>query len=560
VSRAALGTIRHQVMWNRLLSVVEEQAQTLVRTAFGPPTREAGDLSAGVFLPSGEMLAQAVTGTPGHVNSMAESVRAFLAEFPPASLRSGDVLITNDPWKGTGHLNDFTVVTPVFLRRRLVALFACTVHVVDIGGIGYGPEGTQVHHEGLFVPIMKLCERGRMNASLLAIVRANVREPVQVEGDLYALAACNDIGARRLEAMMREFRLGDLETLGRYIIRTSREGMLAAVGQWPRGSWSHSLTIDGYEHPVTISARLTIGPTGVDVDLAGTSPVSAFAINVPKAYTDAYTTFGVRCLMGPAIPNNAGSLSTVRVTAPAGCILNAPFPLAVAARSVVGQMLPDVVFGCLAQARPDAVPAEGTSCLWNVRLSGGQTIRGIEAAEIAGKTRFTVTTFNTGGSGARPTKDGLSVTAFPSGIKNVSIEVIETISPVRWRRKEYRVDSGGPGRFRGGLGQVLEFESAEAAPMILGVAFDRIDHPARGWAGGHPGAPGRVRLASGATLAGKGRQPVPAGDRVVVETPGGGGVGDPLSRDPALIARDLRLGLISESAGREVYGYTDPAR
>ena len=162
MSRTALGTIRHQVMWNRLLSVVEEQAQTLVRTAFGPPTREAGDLSAGIFLPSGHMLAQAVTGTPGHVNSMAESVRAFLAEFPPASLRPGDVLITNDPWKGTGHLNDFTMVTPVFHRRRLVALFACTVHVVDIGGIGYGPEGTQVYHEGLYVPVMKLCERGRM--------------------------------------------------------------------------------------------------------------------------------------------------------------------------------------------------------------------------------------------------------------------------------------------------------------------------------------------------------------------------------------------------------------
>lgn len=558
MSRAALRTIHHQVMWNRLISVVEEQAQTLVRTAFGPPTREAGDLSAGVFLPSGEMLAQAVTGTPGHVNSMAESVRAFLREFPAASFRPGDVLVTNDPWKGTGHLNDFTVVTPTFHRRRLVALFACTVHVVDIGGIGYGPEGTQVYHEGLYVPIMKLCERGRMNASLLAIVRANVREPIQVEGDLYALAACNDIGTRRLVAMLDEFRLADLEALGRDIIRTSREGMLAAVRQWPEGSWTHCLTIDGYERPVTIQARLTIGRTGVDVDFTGTSGVSAFAINVPKPYTEAYTSFGVRCLMGPTLPNNAGSLSVVRVTAPEGCILNAPFPLAVAARSVVGQMMPDVVFGCLAQVRPDAVPAEGTSCLWNVRLSGGQTIRGIDAAEVAGRTRFNVTTFNTGGTGARPAKDGLSVTAFPSGIKNVSVEVIETISPVRCRRKEFRVDSGGPGRFRGGLGQVLEFDNAEPAPMILGVAFDRIDHPARGFAGGHAGAAGRVRLASGPALLGKGRQPVPAGDRVVVETPGGGGVGDPRQRDRALVARDLRHGLISDTAAREVYGYSGP--
>jgi N-methylhydantoinase B len=553
VKKRTLAGIHQQVMWNRLISVVEEQAQTLVRTAFGPPTREAGDLSAGVFLPTGEMVAQAVTGTPGHVNSMAEAVKHFLHVYPARSMHPGDVYITNDPWKGTGHLNDFTVVTPTFFRSRLVALFACTVHVVDIGGIGFGPDGHQVYNEGLFVPIMKLAEHGRLNESLLALVRANVREPIQVEGDLYALAACNDIGCRRLIAMLEEFKLKDIEALGHAIIERSREAMLKALREWPQGSFDNVLVMDGYEKPVTLAAKLTISASAIDIDFSGTSGVSSFGINVPKSYTDAYTSFGVRCIIGANIPNNAGSLGVVRVSAPQGCILHAPFPLAVAARSIVGQMLPDVVFGCLAKACPERVPAEGASSLWNVRLAGGQAIRSIDAAELAGKTPFNIASFNTGGTGARPGKDGLSVTSFPSGIKNVSIEILESISPVLFWRKEYRPDSGGAGQWRGGLGQVMEFENGEDAPMILGATFDRIDNPARGFAGGGPGAGGKVWLRSGKRLSGKGRQVVPAGDRLVVETPGGGGIGDAQARDARLLAQDLADGLVTAEAAATDY-------
>jgi len=482
-------------------------------------------------------------------------VRQFLAVIPAATMRPGDVYVTNDPWKGTGHLNDFTVVTPAYHGRRLVGLFACTVHVVDIGGIGFGPDGNQVYNEGLFVPIMKLAERGRMNASLLALVRANVREPIQVEGDLYALMACNQIGCRRLAAMLEEYGLRDIEALGHDIIERSRAAMLDAIRAWPQGTYENVLEMDGYERPLRLCARLTIAASGIDIDFSGTSAVSTFGINVPKSYTDAYTSFGVRCIIGAAIPNNAGSLSVVRVHAPEGCILNAPFPLAVAARSIVGQMLPDVVFGCLAKARPEQVPAEGASSLWNVRLAGGQAIKSIDAAEVAGKTRFNVVSFNTGGTGARPGKDGLSVTSFPSGIRNVSIEILESISPVLWWRKEYRTNSGGPGRWRGGLGQVMEFENGEHAPMILGATFDRIEHPARGSAGGRAGAGGRVRLRSGKELAGKGRQVVPAGDRLIVETPGGGGIGDPGARERSSIARDLTDELITPEHARELYGW-----
>src|SRR5688572_12375847 len=362
--RQALVQIQMQVMWNRLVSVVEEQAQTLVRTAFGAATREAGDLSAGVFLPDGRMVAQAVTGTPGHVNSMAESVKYFLQEYPVATMCPGDVFIANDPWKTTGHLNDLTMVTPVFRGKHMVAMFASTVHVVDIGGLGLSADGTQVYHEGLFIPIVRLVSRGRMDENVLKLIRANVREPVQVEGDIYSLIACNEVGGRRLLAMMDEFAIADIERVAEHIISRSHAAMLATVREWPEGTWSYTMTTDGYDAPITLKAALTVSKSGIDIDFTGTSGVVTNGINVPKSYTDAYTSFGVRCVIGPHIPNNAGSLSVVRVKAPEGCILNAPYPLAVSARSIVGQMLPDIVFGCLGQARPDKAPTENSSALW----------------------------------------------------------------------------------------------------------------------------------------------------------------------------------------------------
>ena len=279
---SALQEIHMQIMWNRLISVVEEQAQTLIRTAFSTSVREAGDLSAGVFDLKGRMLAQAVTGTPGHVNSMAASVGFFLEAFPAQTMAEGDVYITNDPWCGTGHLHDFTVVSPTFKDGRPVALFAATSHVVDVGGGGFGPDARQVYEEGLLVPIMALAQGGRMNQALLALVRANVREPVQVEGDLYSLAACNETGSRRLLEMMAEYELETLDGLARYIIDTSRQAMLKEVRALPFGSYDNSMRVDGYDRPIDLVARLTIGETGIDVDFTGTSPISTYGINVPK--------------------------------------------------------------------------------------------------------------------------------------------------------------------------------------------------------------------------------------------------------------------------------------
>jgi len=514
-----MNDIRLQVMWNRLLSVVEEQAKTLVRTAFSTSAREAGDISAGVFAVDGRMLAQAVTGTPGHVNSMARSVKHFLAAIPAENMREGDHYITNDPWMGTGHLYDIVVTSPAFHRGKMVGLFSCTVHVVDIGGIGLSPDGRQVFHEGLRIPIMPMARQGVVDEGLMNLIRANVREPVQVEGDIYALMACNETGERRLSAMLEENQLEDLEVLGAHIIARSEAAMLAEIQKLPKGTWHGHMRIDGIEAPIDLHAALTIAEDHIAVDFAGTSPQSSYGINCPLCYTDAYTAFGLRCIIGPDIPNNAGTLDLIRVTAPEGSILNAPFPAAVNARSTMGHMLPDVVYSALDQALPGRVPAEGTSNLWNLKLGAGNGLTG-------GTQRpFMVTMFHSGGAGARPGQDGLSATPFPSGVKNVPVEVTETIAPIVVWRKDLRDGSGGAGQFRGGDGQIMEVAHRHGEAFGIFATFERVTYPPRGRHGGEEGARGVVRLGSGTTLKAKGFQVIPAGDRLVVEMPGGGGMG-----------------------------------
>ena len=538
-------------MWDRLIAIVEEQAQTLIRTAFSNTVREAGDLSAGVFDLSGRMVAQAVTGTPGHVNAMAASVSHFIAKYPLEQMEEGDVYITNDPWLATGHLHDFTVVTPAFRDGAIVALFASTCHVVDVGGLGFGPDGRQVFEEGIYLPIMPLAKRGKMNQTLLEIVRANVREPLLLEGDFFSLAACNETGVRRLLEMMVEFGLSEIDSLSNLNLSRSRNAMLEDIRKLPFGVYRNSMRIDGYENEVDLVAQVTIGSDGIDVDFSGTSLISEYGINVPLPYTQAYASFGVRCLVGPTVPNNAGSLGPIRVTAPEGSILNAPSPCAVAARHAIGQMLPDVMLGCLDQVVPGLAPAEGTSCLWNFVLYGGH---GISGGGFANATPFTVTMFHNGGTGARPSKDGLSATSYPSGVRNTPVEINESIAPVRVWRKEYRIDSGGAGKFRGGLGQVMEISNAEGAPFALSSMFDRVKHAPRGRAGGLSGACGTVGLKSGRILPAKGRTQIPANEHLVLEMPGGGGHGIPSSRETKHIEADLRDELITRAHAEQDYG------
>ena len=534
-----IAQIRQQIMWNRLIAVVEEQAQALIRTAFSPIVRECGDLSAGIFDLKGRMLAQAVTGTPGHVNSMAASVSHFIRKFPLETMRAGDIYITNDPWMGTGHLNDFVLTTPAFHRGKLVALFSCTSHLMDIGGIGFGPDGTDVFMEGLYIPLLKLAEAGKMNETLLALIKANTRLPVDTEGDVYSLAACNDVGVKRLSEMMDEFGLDSLDDLAEHVLSHSRAAVEAEIAKLPKGTYRNTMRIDGYDEPIDLTAAITVAEKTIHVDFTGTTGVQKRGINVPMAYTEAYTCFGLGCVVASRIPNNAGSLAPLTVSAPPGSILNAPYPRAVASRHVIGQMLPDVVFGCLRQAVPERVPAEGTSCIWMMSL------RGPTAKDAADKRGFAITITSNGGTGARPMKDGLDATAYPSGVKGTPVEIAESIAPVVFWRKELRPDSGGAGRTRGGMGQVIEVESSKGLPFELLAAFDRIDHPARGRDGGKNGAAGVLQLKSGTKLKGKGFQTIPAGDRLVLMTPGGGGVGSPAERPADATAKDRRDGLVT---------------
>ncbi len=533
-----IDDIRMQVMWNRLISVVEEQALTLLRTAFSTSVREAGDLSAGVFDPEGRMLAQAVTGTPGHVNTMAEAVGHFIAEIGRAEMAAGDTYVTNDPWKGTGHLHDITMVSPSFLDDRLVGFFACTAHVVDVGGRGFGADGKSVYEEGIQIPIMRFADRGAVNRDLVAMIRSNVREPNQVVGDFYSLSACNEVGHRRLVAMLRETGLASLAPLGDFIFSRTRTAMRERIAALPKGSWSNAMVTDGYDEPIPLAAQVTIADDGVAVDFSGSGPVSRWGINVPIIYTKAYASYALKCVVAPDIPNNSASLAFFTISSPVN-VLNAERPAPVSLRHVLGHLVPDLVLGALAQALPGRILAEGAASLWNIHLS----VRPVAGG--AGR-RAEVLMFNSGGMGARPGLDGLAATAFPSGVHTMPIEATEQTGPIVIWRKELRPGSGGDGAFRGGLGQSIEIAAEAGHEFDFSAMFDRIAHPARGRDGGGDGARGSVHLDDGTRLRAKGWQHVPAGRRLLLELPGGGGHGDPRRRSEEARERDRVKGYVAE--------------
>ncbi len=545
------ASIDHQIMWNRLIAVVEEQGTTMVRTAFSTSVREAGDLSAGLFDLRARMMAQAVTGTPGHVNAMAESVAHFVREIGPENIREGDVYLTNDPWKGTGHLHDITVVSPTFRHGLHIGFFACTAHVVDIGGRGFGPDANEVFEEGVLIPIMKFADRGTVSADLIRILRANVREPVQLIGDLYSLAACNEAVDRRLQDMMGEFGIDDLEALSDYIYETSRNATHAAIRQLPDGRYSNTMQVDGYDAPATMIVELVIDGDQLTADFAGTSGMSRFGVNVPEVYTRAYSCFGLKSAIAPHVPNNAGSLEPFRISAPEGCILAARRPAPVSVRHILGHFLPDLVFGALHKAIPGSVPAEGASALWNIQISSRS------CDPDSGLPNSEVLMFHSGGTGARSQSDGLSATAFPSGVSTMSVEATENVSPIIVWRKDLRQGSGGAGTCRGGLGQTVEIEPRSGYEFYFNAMFDRVDHAARGLKGGSAGEQGFVELTDGTKMQGKGRQLVKNGKRLRLRLPGGGGYGDPAKRSREKVRADVIGDYITAAQAREDYGFEE---
>ena len=541
----------YQVMWNRLISIVEEQAQALVRTAFSTSVREAGDLSAGVYDIQGQMLAQAVTGTPGHVNAMADAVAHFIRGIGPNNIFDGDVYITNDPWEGTGHLHDFTMMTPSFHRGSLIGFFACTAHIVDIGGRGFGADAASIYEEGLQVPIMKFADRGVVDKTLIRIVRGNVREPQQLIGDLYALATCNEIGHRRLVEMMQEFKLNDLEGIANFILDNSRRATLERINALPRASASGEMTVDGFDTPITLRVKLSIEQDRILSDFTGTSGLDKKGINVPLVYTKAYTCYALKCAIAPEIPNNAASLAPFEIEAPLNSIVNAVHPAPVALRHIIGHFIPDTVYNALDKILPNLVPAEGAGCLCNFQISLRPRT---DAPAPDNAVRSEVLTFNSGGAGARPKHDGLNATAFPSGVMTMPIEATEHAGPVIIWRKELRPDSGGAGQQRGGLGQYMEVGARDGHEFDIQAMFDRLNHPARGRRGGQHGASTTIAQDDGTVMNGKGKQFVAHGRRVLMAFPGGAGYGDVADRNQKQVKRDLARGYISPEVATCDYG------
>ncbi|RIK37185.1 MAG: hypothetical protein DCC58_18280, partial [Chloroflexi bacterium] len=506
--------------------------------------RESGDLSAGVFDTRGYMIAQAVTGTPGHINAMATCIHHFLAVYPPETLQPGDVLITNDPQKTSGHLHDFTVITPIFMDERLVGYFGNTCHVLDIGGRGLGTDAQSVFEEGLFVPITKLYDAGVENRELVKLIAANVRAPEPVLGDIHAQVAGNDVGGRRLVEFMREFGLESIDPLGDEIINRSERAMREAIAKLPDGVYENVVYSDGYDEPVRLQVRIDKRGDEMWVDWSGSSPESKRGINVVLNYTHAYTTYATKCALAPEVPNNEGSFRPVHVSAPEGCILNALPPAPVGARHIIGHFLPGAIFGALAQVVPERVMAEGAANIWATQFT----------ARDEHDKLWTYLWFSTGGTGARPTKDGISTTAFPSGIAGVPAEVIESLSPVLIHNRGYRADSGGPGRFRGGLGQHLVVSVRGDKPFTFSPLFDRTKFAAQGYAGGKPGALARIEASTGEVFDRKGMRDFPAGTVLTLDLPGGGGFYDPFTRDPVAVREDVIDGLVSRESALIDYG------
>jgi N-methylhydantoinase B len=517
-----LDPVELEILWQSLIATVNEQATALQRSAFSPIVREAGDLANAVFDRRGRMVAQAVTGTPGHINSLAMAVRTIIDEHPLDTLVPGDVLITNDPYRTAGQLLDVTVLVPVWHGDRVIALFGSTIHHTDVGGYGIGAGARDVFEEGLWIPIVKLMRGGERNDDVWRFILSNVRQPDHMAGDLHAQMASAEVGAQRLRAMCEQHGLDDIEALADEIIDRSRAATQAGIRELPAGTYRGAAVLDLADGSrIDIVCALTVDPQAgeITVDYTGSSPASRWGINVVRNYTHAYTTFTVRSVLNPEIPNNHGSLEPIKVVAPPGTIVNAVTPQPCTARHVVGMFLPNALLKALAQVRPERSMAEGSGAVWTMQVSGNHD---------DGAPFITAMFTYAGGVGARAGKPGLDACSYPTGVAAVPIEVVEASAPVRFLTKALRRDSGGAGSQRGGLGQTIEFVVDTSRPWQLNAVTSRLTSPPQGIFGGEPGAAGSFQV-NGSDVTTQARMTMEPGDVVRLDLPGGGGYGAPAS-------------------------------
>jgi N-methylhydantoinase B len=536
---ATLDAVTLEVLWTRLISVVDEAAKAIVRTSFSTLSNEANDFACILTDARGWALAQNSGSIPSFIGTLPATVRHFLREMGAERMQPGDVLITNDAWMGTGHMSDVSVLKPIYHRARLVAFSATTSHMPDIGGRIRAIEAREVFEEGLHIPLAKLVHAGRVDDTLVALVRANVRTPDQTMGDIWAQVSANELMERRVKALMDDYGLASLAELADELFARSERAMREAIRTVPSGTYRYGFKTDGTGAPFEFNVALTVAGDAITADYTGTSPQQPRAINCVLAYTSAMTAYAVRCALLPGLPNNEGMYRPVTVQAPLGSLLNPRFPAAVVSRATTGHYVPALVLGALHQVIPERVMAGVGSPLWAVSQSGTRD---------DGQPYTTVLFFN-GGMGATPVKDGENVLSWPSNISSTPVEVAERNSPLFFHYKRMRPGSGGAGSFRGGLGQDILIESRSERPIVVSFMAERTTFPAPGLAGGGPGGRGDVRI-NGRRVDNRTQHVLERGDRVLVRTPGGGGYGPSRARARALTARDRALGYVARTKAR----------
>jgi N-methylhydantoinase B len=524
-----------ELLWRRLISLVDEAAAALVRTSFSTLVRESYDFSCIVTDAAGQSLVQATESIPSFIGTLPETVKHFLKFFPPETLNPGDVLITNDIWLGTGHLPDITVAKPIFRYGKLVAFSASTAHAPDIGGKIRSPEPREVFEEGLQIPPLKLMRAGEVDETLVSILRKNVRTPEQTMGDLWAQVVALDLMEERLHILMEQASLDNLAALAAEIHARCEAAMRSAIAVLPNGTYNSELQTDGLmDKPVTLKLSLTIRDDQIIADYTGTDAQVDRAINCALCYTYAMTMYGVKVCTSPNLPNNEGAWRPISIIAPDGCIVNPVFPASGGSRMLIGHYLPMLVFGCLGQIVPERVMAACGSPMWGMNQSG---------VNAHGKPYANMFFYN-GGMGANMRGDGISCLSWPSNVSSTAIEITEHIAPLRVHYKRLRPNSGGPGRHRGGLGQEIALESTSETPIAVSFLAERTIFPAFGIEGGEAGAPGVLRI-NGDRVDPKKQYVLSRGDTVILATPGGGGHGNPDQRDRLAREGDIKAGYTS---------------
>lgn len=539
-----IDPISLEIQWQRLIAVMDEVDNATVQTSFSTIVGESRDFACILVDQDGRSLCQSSFSPPNFCVVLPRTTKRLLEHFPLATLQEGDVLCTNDPWIGTGHLPDYILVTPVFWHGNPVAFMGTVAHLADVGGHPGDLEAEDVFTEGIRIPPSKLFQAGQPNALLFDIIGANCRVPEMVLGDLRAIVGTHEVGGRRLREFLADYDLPDLVALASTIHGRSEVIMREHIADLPDGTYEFGLDIDGYIDVVHLHAAVTIQDTDIFVDYRGTSPQTRRgAINCVYNTTYASTIYPFKCALAPQIPNNEGLFRPVHVTAPEGCILNCTPPAPVQARAKVTNNINQVLFGAVWSILGEHAQA-GSGSIWPFSITGTAPNYGHIAVHILPH----------GGRGSMRELDGMVPIAFPHNSSVTPTEVLETQAPLLMTRKELRPDSAGPGRRRGGVGQRITFRSIADGPLTVRVRPDKIVCSPPGLAGGSPGRPGQVLL-NGEPMTT--RFPLiefQPGDEIDLLLPGGGGFGPVSDRTRALIERDLTLGYITQEGARNDYG------